>query len=95
MSDKEPDEYVEIRNDGVEAIQLMNWTLTDEDDNIFVFPDYVIESKKSCRIYTNEDHLDWCGFNFKENDQAIWGNSGDCATLKNSEGEIIAKSCYP
>lgn len=94
MGASEPDEYVEIRNDGVEAIQLEGWTLSDESDNSFMFPIFKIETGQTCRIYTNEEQPDWCGFTYKSK-SAIWGNSGDCATLRDGEGLIIDKTCYP
>lgn len=90
----EPDEYVEIRNDDVEAIQLKDWTLSDESNHIFKFTIFSIEAGQTCRIYTDEEHPDWCGFNYKKH-SAIWGNSGDCATLRDGDGLIINKSCYP
>jgi micrococcal nuclease len=90
---QEPDEYVEIRNDGIEAIQLKGWTLSDEQNHIFTFPDFTFIPEKSCRIYTNEEHSDWCGFNY-ESSQPIWGNKGDCATLRDSEGLFVGRSCY-
>jgi len=94
MGTHEPDEYVEIRNDDVEAIQLKGWTLSDESDHIFMFPIFKIEPGQTCRIYTNEEQPDWCGFNYKSK-SAIWGNNGDCAILRDGEGVIIDKTCYP
>lgn len=90
---QEPDEYVEIRNDGTEAIQLKDWTLSDNSGHTFVFPEFTLELGKSCRIYTNEYHSDWCGFNF-ESPQAIWGNSEDCATLRDEKGLLVEQACY-
>ena len=95
VSQYEPDEFVEIRNESDQVIQLKGWKLTDKDDNVFIFPEHALEPKESCKIYTNEDHPESCGFNFKKKNQAIWSNQGDCATLRNPEGEIVAQKCYP
>jgi hypothetical protein len=90
----EPDEYVEIRNDEEEAIFLEKWTLSDESNHVYDFPSVMIEAGQTCRIYTNEEYTDWCGFNYK-NKSPIWGNKGDCATLRDGEGKIVSRYCYP
>lgn len=91
--EQEPDEYVEIENEGDNAIQLKDWTLSDNSGHTFLFPEYLLAPEETCRIYTNEYHPDWCGFSF-ESSQAIWGNSGDCATLRDADGVIWGKHCY-
>lgn len=92
-NEQEPDEFVEIQNNTAEAIDLEGWTLSDESGHVFSFPDYVLNPDERCRVFTNETHNDWCSFNF-ESLQAIWGNKGDCATLKDREGSIVYQSCY-
>jgi hypothetical protein len=72
---------------------LKDWSLSDKSKHTFIFPDFLLEPGKGCRIYTNEYHSDWCGFNF-ESSQAIWGNSQDCATLKDGKGQIVDQTCY-
>ncbi len=92
----ESDEYVEIQNLGVEAQQLQNWTLYDNTNNshIFTFPFFLIEPGQICRVYTNESHPDFCGFNYGSS-TAIWNNNGDCAHLENEGGQLIDEYCYP
>lgn len=92
---REPDEYVEIKNNGTDTIQLDNWTLSDEANHIFVFPSFVIQPGQSCRVYTNEIHPESCGFSFGNTGSAIWGNKGDCASLRDSENTPIDEYCYP
>jgi len=48
---------------------------------------------QTCRVYTNEYHPDWCGFNFAY-EFAIWDNKGDCAYLRNSWDWLIDDYCY-
>jgi hypothetical protein len=90
---QEPDEYVEIRNDDTRAIQLSGWTLRDEANHVFTFPNYLMQPGQMCRIYTNEYHAEWCGFSYGSG-SAIWNNSGDCAYLRNSVGTLIDDYCY-
>lgn len=87
--DKEPDEYVVITNRSASPIQLQGWSLYDLADHVYFFPTYIIQPEASCRVYTNEDHPEYCGFNFRESGSAIWNNSGDTATLEDGAGTII------
>jgi phosphatidylserine/phosphatidylglycerophosphate/cardiolipin synthase-like enzyme len=89
----EPDEYVEIRNDDTVTIDLRNWTLRDEANHVFTFPFHLMQPGQTCRIYTNEDHPEWCGFSYGSG-SAIWNNSGDCADLRDSTGRTVDTYCY-
>jgi phosphatidylserine/phosphatidylglycerophosphate/cardiolipin synthase-like enzyme len=89
----EPDEYVEIRNDDTVTIDLRNWTLRDEASHVFTFPFHLMQPGKVCRIYTNEDHPEWCGFNYGSS-SAIWNNGGDCADLRDMTGNTVDSYCY-
>jgi hypothetical protein len=90
----EPDEYVQINNNDVNRIQLANWTLRDEANHIFTFPSFVIDPGMVCRVYTNENHPEWCGFDYHSG-SAIWNNSGDCAYLRDSSNTLIDQYCCP
>ena len=93
-SNKEPDEFVEIVNNGTAAIDLAGWSLHDEAGKTFWFPAYQIQPGTACRVYTNQDHPEYCGFNYRNGGQAIWNNGGDCATLKDSSGQEVDNKCY-
>jgi len=90
---REPDEHVDIRNDDSRPIQLENWTLRDIANHVYTFPTFVIQPGQVCRIYTNENHPEWCGFNYGSG-SAIWNNTGDCAYLRDSTGREIDTYCY-
>lgn len=90
----EPDEYVEIRNRGSVPLQLKDWSLEDKAHHRFVFPEFEIAPEQVCRIYTNQDHTEWCGFSFRFDESAIWNNGGDCAYLADSQGQAAAEYCY-
>jgi len=89
----EPDEFVEIRNDSNSPIQLEDWTLRDIANHIYIFPHFSIQPGQVCRVYTNEDHPEWCGFNYGSG-SAIWNNSGDCAYLNDNQSTLINDYCY-
>jgi micrococcal nuclease len=91
----EPDEYVELRNAGAVAVQLAGWRLHDEGvKHSYIFPSFELQPGQACRVYTNEDHPEWCGFNFGNTGSAIWNNGGDCAYLYGAQGEEVARYCY-
>jgi len=90
---EEPDEFVEVLNDGTEPIQLKGWTLSDDDNHIFTFPSFVLGPGEHCRIYTNLYSPTTCGFSFF-NPYPIWENDADCAYLKDPLGEEISVYCY-
>lgn len=94
VSSSEPDEYVVIRNDDASPIQLQSWTLRDNADHTFTFPSFVMQPGQVCRVYTNENHPEWCGFNYGSG-SAIWNNSGDCAYLRDGTGTQVDEYCYP
>ena len=86
--------YVEIRNADTVAIQLANWTLSDAANHVFTFPSFQIQPNQTCRVYTNENHPEWCGFNYGSG-SAIWNNTGDTATLRDGEGAVVDVYTYP
>jgi micrococcal nuclease len=90
---QEPEEFVEVHNDGTEPIQLKGWTLQDDDDHVFTFPSFVLGPGQHCRVYTNLYRPASCGFSFFY-PSPIWENDADCAYLKDPLGEIISTYCY-
>ena len=90
----ESDEYVEIQNFDDKIIRLGGWKLHDEGvKHTYIFPSYSMKPGEVCRVYTNENHPEWCGFNWG-NGSAIWNNSGDEATLKDGFGKVIDTCSY-
>jgi micrococcal nuclease len=90
----ESDEYAEIANVGSDPVDLKGWVLNAGDPGQnFNFPSYVLNPGQFCRVYTNENHPDTCGFSFGSG-QAIWNNKGDCGYLYNSKKEVVSEYCY-
>lgn len=94
---EEPDEFVEITNVGDGAVDLTGWRLESEkrgndSGQVFCFPaSLVMQPGKVCRIYTNQDHPEWCGLSFRRS-QAVWNNSEpDAAGLVDSGGNVVAR----
>jgi micrococcal nuclease len=90
----ESDEYAVIKNVGGSPVNLAGWRLNaDDPGQDFGFPDFVLQPGQECRVYTNEGHPEWCGFNFHIG-SAIWNNDGDCGHLYNPSGAEVSTYCY-
>jgi len=90
----ESDEYCEIRNDGPSAVNLVGWRLNaGAPEQDFVFPDYVLEPGRCCRVYTNEVHRETGGLSFGSG-QALWHNKSDCGYLYDAAGNLVSEWCY-
>ncbi len=90
---QDPGEYVEIRNDDTQPVPLEGWTLCNATHRTFTFPEYLIQPAQVCRIYTNEDHPEWCGFSFGS-DSDVWNYAQDCAYLRDAEGALVDARCH-
>ena len=89
----EPDEYVEIKNTGPTA-SLQGYSLSDEAGKTFNFPSVSVGAGESIKIFTGcgsdtGNTLYWC-----YTESAVWNNSGDTATLKNSAGKVVDRYGY-
>ena len=87
------DEYVVLGNKGDIPIDMTGWTIKDEANHIFTFPQFVIEPGEIVTIYT--------GFGTNTNDSLYWGsqgsvwsNQGDALYLRNSNGKLILSYEY-
>jgi endonuclease YncB( thermonuclease family) len=90
----ESDEYVAITNQGGAPIDLGGWRLSPgAHEHAFSFPAFSLQPGQTCRVYTNEQHPEWCGFSFASS-QALWNNQGDCGRLYNATGEQVSEYCY-
>jgi endonuclease YncB( thermonuclease family) len=90
---QEPEEYVEIYNDGTQPVQLQEWTLEDIKGHVFRFPSFVLGSHQYCRVYTDLYLPEHCGFTYYSL-SPIWDNHRDCAYLKDGDGILIDMYCY-
>ena len=94
VSSVESDEYAEITNQGGSPVNLGGWHINAGDSGQdFWFPAYELAPGQSCRVYTNEDHPETCGFSF-DYGRAIWANSGECGYLYDQNGVEVSRYCY-
>ncbi|MCP4537738.1 MAG: hypothetical protein GY832_11375 [Chloroflexi bacterium] len=90
----ESDEYAVIRNVGGSPVNLAGWRLNaGNPGQDFGFPGFELQPGQECRVYTNENHPESCGFSFGSG-QALWNNSGDCGYLYDANGVEVSTYCY-
>ena len=90
----ESDEFAQITNQGLSAVNLQGWRLNAGDpEQDFYFPNFLLNPGLSCRIYTDENHPEYCGFSFDIRHE-IWDNGEDCGYLYDDKGAQVSKYCY-
>ncbi|HSD57897.1 MAG TPA: lamin tail domain-containing protein [Methanotrichaceae archaeon] len=85
-------EWIEIANQGEQDISLEGWTLSDQQNHTYTFPDFVLLAGTSVKVHTGsgddtEEDI-YCNRN-----TPIWNNDGDIATLTDAAGNVVAR--YP
>lgn len=82
-------EYVLIENRGPGSQDMTNWTLFDELDHTYTFPDgFVLAGKAFVRVWTKSDR-DTSTNLYWGRSSAVWGNDGDTAFLSDDTGTVI------
>ena len=90
----ESDEYAIVKNVGASQVNMNGWRLNaGAPGQNFYFPDIIIQPGKTCRVYTNEYHPEYCSLSFNSS-SAIWNNQGDCGYLFNAKGEQVSQYCH-
>lgn len=87
------DEFVNIRNQTGKYVPLEGWTLRDENQNTFIFPRYTLVSWAYVKVWTkpginDPDNLYW------GRSEPVWNDFGDCAYLRDAEGDLVDSFCY-
>ena len=88
------EEYICLTNQGAAPAEMEAWLLHDEYGWRYTFSAFSLAGGASVRIRSgcgnnSIEDLYWC-----RDETAIWNNGGDCATLLDSQGEIVHQYCY-
>lgn len=89
-------EWIEIRSQGENSVNMTNWTLKDEANHIYTFVDFFLAPDKSVFIYSgcdidSQEKLYW---QCPEGEYAIWNNTGDTAFLRDASGNLVDSYKY-
>ncbi|KXA90733.1 hypothetical protein AKJ62_00070 [candidate division MSBL1 archaeon SCGC-AAA259D14] len=83
------DEYIIIKNGQSSSVDMSGWTLSDEANHVFTFPQgFKLNKNFEVTVYTGhgtntDTELYW------SSDTPIWNNSGDNAYLRTPDGSLI------
>ncbi|MDD3565933.1 MAG: lamin tail domain-containing protein, partial [Methanothrix sp.] len=86
------DEWVEIANRGDDVVNMTGWNLSDDDGHGWPFPYFVLCPGRSVRVHTFSG-TDTGTDLFMNMDGPIWNDDGDCAILKDANGNLVDKKC--
>jgi len=87
------DEWVEITNLGETDQDFTGWTLSDEQNHVYDFPEgFVLEGGWSVVVHTGVGD-DSATDLYMNQGNPVWNNDGDVATLIDEEGNIVSQ--YP
>ena len=84
-------EYVVLRNDGEDSLDLSGWTVADEADHAYSFPaGTTLDPGESLTLYTGEGR-DGDGRYYWGSGSPVWNNGGDTVFVRTDEGELVAE----
>lgn len=86
-------EYVTIRNQFKKFIPMEGWTLRDDNKNVFTFPRYTLTDFASVKVWTKSGVIDPENLYWGRTDP-VWNDHGDCAYLRDEEGDLVDSYCY-
>jgi KAP-like P-loop domain-containing protein/lipase (class 3)/lamin tail-like protein len=87
------DEFVQIQNFGDLEQNMSNWTLTDQANHKYTFPNFVLLPQTSVRVWRMPGK-DSKGDLFWGRKTRVWNNNGDTAYLYDAEGQSISTYTY-
>ncbi len=85
------EEWVEIENQGTTIQEMTGWTLADEANHEYQFPEgFALAPHAMVKVHTGsgEDTTDSL---FMNSSRSIWNNDGDVATLLDASGATVSQ----
>lgn len=86
-------EWVEITNEGTAPVSMVGFTIKDEANHIYTFPDVTIQPGQAVRVYT-EPGLNTADTLFWSSSEPIWNDDGDTAFLRDTLGALVDSFGY-
>jgi|GEM_PF-1239714 hypothetical protein len=83
-------EHVLIQNLGNADQDMTGWTLHDEDNHVYTFPDgFVLRIGLEVRVWTRSGSDTYSDLYWGQR-SGIWSSSGETATLRDSQGNVVS-----
>ena len=91
------DEYVTFKNTCSQSLDMTGWTVKDEANHIYTFPDFNLAGSATVTLYTGAGidttaELYWDSSGHTCN--AIWNNDGDTLYLRDISGNLVISYSY-
>jgi phosphatidylserine/phosphatidylglycerophosphate/cardiolipin synthase-like enzyme len=86
-------EYVRIENQGGESQSLTNWTLRDEANHVFTFPNFSLGAGAAVQVWTKSGSNTTTDL-YWGSGSAIWNNTGDTAYLQDHDANPVDTYTY-
>ena len=80
---------MEITNKDTAAQSLTGWTLEDEGNHTYTFPEFSLNAGSSVKVHTGEG-TDTARDLYWGRSTSVWNNGGDVATLRDASGNIVS-----
>jgi micrococcal nuclease len=87
-------EWVALKNEGTEAIDLAGFTLKDGANHIYAFPPVRLEADGSLRLYSGRGQDSGDALYWGLSGDAVWSNQGDAAYLRDPQGQLVDYYSY-
>jgi len=87
------DEYVVFVNNGSESIVMNEWTVRDDSNNQYKFPDFTLNVNSNVTLHTGSgsdtsEQLYW------GKGEPVWNNRGDTLILRDRGGSVVLEYSY-
>ena len=83
------DEYVVLENTGEKALDISGWTVSDDADHSFRFPDRTtLAPDERVTLYTGSGTDSESAFYWGES-QPVWNNDGDTVFVRDASGRLV------
>ena len=87
-------EWIEIANQGDQAVPMRSYTLKDEANNIYTFGDFTVRPGRTFRLYSGQGQDSGLALYWGLVGESVWNNNGDAAFLRDAEGALVDSFAY-
>lgn len=89
------DEYIVFKNTGDAPLDLGDWTVSDEKDHTYHFPQgFTLDPGTKVTLHTGSGENSETGL-YWGSGRAVWNNGGDTIIVENENGEEVITHTYP
>lgn len=87
------DEYIMIQNLGTNALEMTGWTLLDEGNNRYLFPNFILGPGAKVTVRSGVGR-NTANDLFWGSRRAVWNNDGDTILIKDTKGRLVLTHIY-